>query len=170
VASLVLAILGALIALGGLITLLPLVRARQLTRSAIGAWIFRAGILVLLAAETAALFARPEAIIYKTILILSAAIVFVTLAMLSQEWHQPGFLLAKSFSWGAVSLGLAIFLFAMAFVDGWFMLILTIAAIIAVRYFNGRTRAQFIDATSLQSIIIGTQATVIVITVIALFI
>jgi hypothetical protein len=169
-ASLVLTIVGALIALGGLVTLIPLVRARQLSSGAMGAWIFRAGILILLVGEALAVFNRPEAIIYKTMLILSAAIVFVTLAMLFQEWQQPGFILANSFSWGAGILGMSALILAMTFVDGWFMLGLTVASLLAVRYFNHRTRTQAIDPGSLQSIIIGAQATIVVITVIALFV
>jgi hypothetical protein len=50
------------------------------------------------------------------------------------------------------------------------MLGLTVASLLAVRYFNHRARTQSFDPGSLQSIIIGAQAAIIVVTVIALFV
>jgi hypothetical protein len=166
--SLALAVVGALIALGGLVTLLPQVRARQLNGGSIGAWVFRAGILILLAGETFALFSRPEGLVHKTMLVMSAAIVIVALAMLLQEWQQPNFILERSFSWGAAGLGVATLLLATAFVNGWFMLLLTLGAFIAVRALRHRAHTQFIDLSALQNIIIGTQATIILLTLIML--
>ncbi len=166
---LILSIIGSLMALGGLVSLLPQVRAQRLSSASLGAWIFRAGILVLLVGETVALFARPEALILKTMLILSAAVVFVCLAIFLREWRQPGFDLERSFSWGAVALSIAALLMAVMYLEGFIMLALALAAVLGAREFRRRVKAGLFEYAALQNLMIAVQACVVVLTLILLF-
>lgn len=166
---LVLAIIGSLVALGGLVSLIPQVQAGQLTNTSIGAWIFRAGILLLQTGETVALFDRPEGIALKTILILSAAVTLVCLAIFGREWRQPGFALESSFSWTAVALCLAALLVAIMYIEVFVMLVAGVAAVIGVREFRRRVKADQFESTSLQNLIIAIQATIVVLTLVLLF-
>jgi len=167
-APLILSIFGSLLALGGLVALLPQVRAQQLDSGSLGAWIFRAGILVLLVGETIALFARPEAIVLKTMLVLSAAVVFVCLAIFLREWQQPGYVLERSFGWLAVALGMATFLTAVMYIEPVVMLVAAMIAFFGVREFRRRAKTTTFEYSAVQNLVIALQATIVVFTLILL--
>jgi hypothetical protein len=167
--SLVLVVFGTLIALAGLVTVLPQVKARRIDPNSIGAWIFRAGVLALISGEAVAVIMRPEKIVLKVMLISGAAILFFGLTMLPHEWQQPGFVLERAFSWQVMLLGLAAFLSAVMFFEFFTALAGVLAGLLGARYARQLAAAGRIDIKSVFNAALGGQAGLMIVTVIFLF-
>lgn len=166
--SLILVIVGTLIALVGIVLIAPQVRARRIDSGALGAWVIRAGLLVLLVGEGTALFARPElSLVFKVMLISSGAIAFVSLTMLPQEWQQAGFVLQKSLSWQLVWLSLAAYFTAVMFIQPYLMLIGVVGGWLAARY--AIRQAAQTEARQVTNVSFGVQAGLLIVTFILLF-
>src|SRR5258708_24330841 len=95
--SLILAVLGTLIALAGLVWILFQARTKRFTALVLAVWVFRSGVLIFFVAEAWALFVRPESsLTYKVLLIGSTFILCLGLALLPLEYQQPGLVLERS--------------------------------------------------------------------------
>jgi hypothetical protein len=120
--SLLITLAGTLLSLLGLVFVAPQVRARQINGASLGAWAFRAGVMVVLAGEAIALFVRPESrLVFKLMLVSGAAIAFVGTAMLTQEAQQHGFVLERAFSWQIMWFGIAALLMAIMYIQEYVM-------------------------------------------------
>lgn len=167
--SLILVIVGTLIALVGIVLIAPQVRARRIDSGALGAWVIRAGLLVIIVGEAVALFARPEInLIFKVMLISSGAIAFVAFAMLPQEWQQDGFVLQRSFSWQIIWGSLAAYLMAIMFIQAYLMLIGAIGGWLVARYL--RSMAGQTEARQVMNVSFGIQAGLMIVTFVLMFV
>ena len=132
--SLIITLAGTLLSLFGLVVVAPQVRARQINSASVGAWVCRAGVMVVLAGEAIALFVRPESrLVFKLMLISGAAIAFVGMAILTQEAQQSGFVLEKAFSWQIMWFGITALLMAVMYIQEYVMFAGLVASLVVER-------------------------------------
>jgi hypothetical protein len=122
--SLILASMGILVALAGVLLVVQELGTVQDLTSSLGGWVIRAGLFILLASEFVALFRRPDLVVtYKIMLLGAAAIVFLGLTLLPLEWRRGGFTFQRSLSWQVIAGGLGVYLGAVMFIQWVVMLI-----------------------------------------------
>lgn len=169
--SLILTIVGGLIALFGVGWILYQARTRQFTSLALAVWVLRTGLLIFFAAEVWALFVRPEGnLTYKVMLVSSALIAGLGLALLPMEFIQPGLVLERSLSWQVILFSLSVFLIAVMFLQGFVMLGLTLVVWLGVRQARRWTKAATeADRRRVLALAFYTQLGVIALTFILLF-
>lgn len=167
--SLILAIVGTLVALVGLVWILLQANSKKFTALKLAVWIFRSGLLIFFVAEVWALFVHPEGTFtYKVLLVGSAFIACLGLALLPFEYQQPGLALERSLSWQVILLSLSAFLVAVMFIQVVVMLVLTVVVWISVRQARKWTATEADRKRLLNSAFI-TQIGVVVLTFILLF-
>lgn len=167
--SLILIVVGTLVALAGLVSVVPQVKAGRIDANLLGAWIFRAGVLALLVGEAVAMITQPEKIVLKLMMISGASILFVGLTLLPHEWQRTDFVLERSFSWQVLLLGLAAFLTAVMFFEVFTTLIGVVVGLLGARYVRKLAAARQIDIKSVFNATLIGQAGLIVITVVFMF-
>lgn len=167
--SLILAVLGTLVELAGLGWILLQARSRQFTSLSLAVWIFRTGLLVILVDEVWVLFVRPEGnLTYKVLLVGTALVACLGLALLPFEYQQPGLALERSLSWQVILFSLSSFLIAVMFLQGFLMLGLTVVVWLSVRQARKWTATEA-DRKRLLNAAFITQTGVVVLTFILLF-
>jgi len=167
--SLIVVTLGTLLSLAGLIAVAPQVKTHHIDGSSLAAWLFRSGILVLLAGEAVAIVARPDPLVLKVMLIAGAAILFVGLTMLPHEWQQPGFALTKSLSWQVTLLGLAAFWMAVMYIEALLMLAGALASLLVARHARRQAAAGSVDFKTMHFATLIVRGTVIFLAIVLLF-
>lgn len=167
--SLSLVILGTLIALGGLLAVAPQVRDRRVDPASVGAWIIRAGLLVLIVGEAVAVGWRPDlGLVFKVMLVASGALVFVGLTILPTEWRPDAIRLERTLSWQIIMGGVGAYLVALMFIQVLLMVIGVFLAWIGARA-SRRWLTGLTDRGQVTPAAFRTQIGLVVLTVILLF-
>jgi len=169
--SLILAVVGTLLSLAGLVWILYQANTRQFKSLSVAVWIFRSGLLVFFVAEAWALFVRPEGnLTYNVLLIGSTLILELGLALLPLEYQQPGLVLERSLSWQVILLSFGLYLAAVMFIQGLIMLAGLLVVWLGVRQARKWTaQATETDRRKFLNLALGAQIGVVVLTFILLF-
>lgn len=167
--SLILILIGTLLAVLGVGWILYQANTRQLASLNTAVWIYRAGMLAIFVAELVLLFVRPEGnLTFKVLLIGMALVVCLALAILPFEYQRPGLALERSLSWQAILLSLGLYLGAVMYIQSLVMAVGILVVWLGVRRARKLTATEA-ERRSLLNLAFSTQIGIIFITIFLLF-